>query len=190
MSFSSEGSGGWGLGEQGVISGNMEWRRNPRKRNPGFGHPNVGLSRGTTGKEPACQLRRHKKHRFNPLVGKIPWRNASYTYGILYLNKYRSENITLFIIVTDILKCLQNNLPRNTQGLSGENFQTLVKNTEDDLNKWSDFVFNMFLVRWFNSIKLSILPKLTYQFNAIPIKILYGFFVEELGKILHKDFDI
>ena len=26
------------------------------------------------GKESACQCRRHKKHRFDPWVGKIPWR--------------------------------------------------------------------------------------------------------------------
>ena len=27
---------------------------------------------GSSGKEPACQCRRHKRHRFNPWVGKIP----------------------------------------------------------------------------------------------------------------------
>jgi len=31
---------------------------------------------GTSGKEPACQCRRHKRHRFNPWIGKITWRNA------------------------------------------------------------------------------------------------------------------
>ena len=31
---------------------------------------------GASGKEPACQCRRHKRHRFNPWVGKIPWRRA------------------------------------------------------------------------------------------------------------------
>ena len=29
---------------------------------------------GSAGKEPACQCSRHKRHRFNPWVGKIPWR--------------------------------------------------------------------------------------------------------------------
>ena len=28
------------------------------------------------GKEPACQCRRHKRHGFNPWIGKIPWRRA------------------------------------------------------------------------------------------------------------------
>ena len=31
---------------------------------------------GTSGKEPACQCRRHKRGKFNPCVGKIPWRRA------------------------------------------------------------------------------------------------------------------
>ena len=29
---------------------------------------------GTSGKESACQCRRHKSGRFDPWVGKIPWR--------------------------------------------------------------------------------------------------------------------
>jgi len=31
---------------------------------------------GASGKESACQCRRHKRHRFDPWVGKIPWRRA------------------------------------------------------------------------------------------------------------------
>ena len=33
-----------------------------------------GLPRGASGKEPACQCRRHKRCRFDPWVKKIPWR--------------------------------------------------------------------------------------------------------------------
>ena len=37
-----------------------------------------------SGKEPACQCRRHKRHRFNPWVRKIPWRGKQQpTSGIL-----------------------------------------------------------------------------------------------------------
>ena len=32
-----------------------------------------GLPRWPGGKEPACQCRRHKRCRFDPCVGKIPW---------------------------------------------------------------------------------------------------------------------
>ena len=29
---------------------------------------------GASDKEPTCQFRRHNRHRFDPWVGKIPWR--------------------------------------------------------------------------------------------------------------------
>ena len=35
-----------------------------------------GFPGGTDGKEPACQCWRHKRHRFDLWVGKIPWRRA------------------------------------------------------------------------------------------------------------------
>ena len=35
---------------------------------------NWGFPGGTSGKEPACQCGRHKRHGFDPWVGKIPWR--------------------------------------------------------------------------------------------------------------------
>ena len=35
-----------------------------------------GFRGGASGKEPACQCRRHKRHRFDPWVRKIPWRRA------------------------------------------------------------------------------------------------------------------
>ena len=35
-----------------------------------------GLPRWPSGKEPTCQCRRHKRHKFDPWVGKIPWRRA------------------------------------------------------------------------------------------------------------------
>ena len=34
------------------------------------------MTGGTSGKEPACQDRRHKRGGFDPWVGKIPWRRA------------------------------------------------------------------------------------------------------------------
>ena len=35
-----------------------------------------GFPGGASGKEPACQCRRCKRNRFNPWVGKAPWRRA------------------------------------------------------------------------------------------------------------------
>ena len=39
-------------------------------------HSLWGFPGGTSGKEPACQRRRHKGPGFNPWVGTIPWRRA------------------------------------------------------------------------------------------------------------------
>ena len=36
----------------------------------------MGFPGGTSGKEPTCQCRRHKRHWFEPWVGKIPWRRG------------------------------------------------------------------------------------------------------------------
>ena len=35
-----------------------------------------GSPGGTSGKEPTCQCRRHKRHGFDPWVGKISWKRA------------------------------------------------------------------------------------------------------------------
>ena len=35
-----------------------------------------GFPCGTSGKEPTCQYRRHKRQGFDPWVGKVPWRRA------------------------------------------------------------------------------------------------------------------
>ena len=34
----------------------------------------MGFPSGASGKEPVCQCRRHKRHRFDPWVRNIPWR--------------------------------------------------------------------------------------------------------------------
>ena len=36
----------------------------------------LGIPGDASGEEPACQCRRCKRHRFDPWVGKIPWRTA------------------------------------------------------------------------------------------------------------------
>ena len=36
----------------------------------------LGFPSGASGREPACQCRRRKRHGFNPWVRRIPWRRA------------------------------------------------------------------------------------------------------------------
>ena len=55
------------------------------------------------------------------------------------------------------------------QFLYQENYKTLLGDIKEDLNRWRDITFS-----WkgrLNIVKMSVLLKLIYKFNAIPIKI-------------------
>ena len=49
------------------------WRKLQARKEWAVGHL-LGLPGWHSGKEPACQRRRHKRCGFDPWVGKIPWR--------------------------------------------------------------------------------------------------------------------
>ena len=42
---------------------------------------------GVSGKEPACQCRRCKRHRFNLWIGKMPWRRVWHPTPVLLPGK-------------------------------------------------------------------------------------------------------
>ena len=50
-----------------------------------------GFPGGTSGKEPTCQCRRRKRCRFDPWVGKIPWRRKGHPIPVVFPGKSHGQ---------------------------------------------------------------------------------------------------